>query len=80
MKFHMTKTLRLWVEAKSDDARNSARTRSQRIADILREYEEAGEAMRYLNAAGRVAWKPTPKMLTRLADAEQEVEDDLDED
>ncbi len=33
--------------------------------------------MRYLNADGRVAWKATPRMLTRLADAEREARDDL---
>jgi hypothetical protein len=78
----MKNTLRFWVEAESEDTdeQNPARTRSQRIAKILREYEKAGEAMRYLNAAGRIAWKATPKMLTRLANAEREVEDDLADD
>jgi hypothetical protein len=33
--------------------------------------------MRFLNADGRVAWKATAGMLTRLADAEQEARDDL---
>jgi hypothetical protein len=33
--------------------------------------------MRYLTADGRVAWKATPRMLVRLADAEREAEDDL---
>jgi hypothetical protein len=32
----------------------------------------------YLNADGRIAWKATPGMLARLADAEQEVIDDLE--
>jgi hypothetical protein len=32
--------------------------------------------MRYLNADGRVAWKATPGMISRLADAEQEARDD----
>ena len=39
-------------------------------------FEEAGDAMRYLNTEGEVAWKATPRMLTRLADAEQEARDD----
>jgi hypothetical protein len=47
------------------------------IAQILRKFEEAGDAMRYLNAGGRVAWKATPRMLARLADAEREAQDDL---
>jgi hypothetical protein len=33
--------------------------------------------MRYVNVDGRVAWKATSRMLTRLADAEQEAKDDL---
>jgi hypothetical protein len=44
---------------------------------LLREFEEAGDAMRYLNTNGEIAWKATPGMLTRLADAEQEARDDL---
>ena len=43
---------------------------------IFRKFEEAGEAMRHLNANGKIAWKATPAMLSRLADAEQEVRDD----
>jgi hypothetical protein len=39
--------------------------------------EEAGDAMRSLDRKGRVAWKATPRMLTKLADAEQEARDDL---
>ena len=34
--------------------------------------------MRYLNSDGRIAWRATPSMLTRLADAEREVIDDLE--
>jgi hypothetical protein len=33
--------------------------------------------MRFLNSSGRVAWKATPRMLARLADAEREAWDDL---
>jgi hypothetical protein len=35
--------------------------------------------MRFLSAGGRVAWKATPGMLSRLADAEQEAKDDMEE-
>jgi hypothetical protein len=35
--------------------------------------------MRYLNAKGQIAWKASPSMLSRLADAEREVEDDLED-
>jgi len=52
------------------------------LAKILREYEEAGEAMRHFESAaqGRIAWKATPSMLTRLADAEQDAREDLEHD
>jgi hypothetical protein len=46
------------------------------LSEILQQYEEAGDAMRYLNAQGGVAWKASPRMLARLADAERAVEDD----
>jgi hypothetical protein len=48
------------------------------IAQILRKFEEAGDAMRYLNTKGEIAWKATPGMLSRLADAEREALDDLE--
>jgi hypothetical protein len=33
--------------------------------------------MRYLDAEGQIAWKATPRMLVRLADAERDARDDL---
>jgi hypothetical protein len=79
MKFYITKVLRFWVECEFPDygAQHSSLTKSELIAQILRSFEEAGDAMRYLNAEGRVAWKASPRMLARLADAEREAEDDL---
>jgi hypothetical protein len=81
MKFRMDKTLRFWVDCSYEDRRyeNPKRMRTQLIAEILREYERSGDAMRYLNAKGRIAWKATPWMLSRLADAEREVEDDMED-
>jgi hypothetical protein len=79
MKIRMSRILRFWVECDVPDyrARNPGRTKSDLAAQILYEFEEAGDAMRFLNADGRVAWKATPRMLTRLAEAEREAEDDL---
>jgi hypothetical protein len=79
MKFRMSRILRFWVECDVPDyrARNPGLGKSELILQILREFEEAGDAMRFLNADGRVAWKATPRMLTRLADAEREARDDL---
>ena len=53
--------------------------KSTLISSILRAYEEAGDAMRFLNADGKTAWKATPRMLTSLADAEQEARDDWED-
>jgi hypothetical protein len=79
MEFRMTKCLRFWVDVEYDDIKNHGldHCRTDLIATILRKYEEAGDAMRFLNAGGRVAWKATPRMLMRLADAEREARDDL---
>ena len=79
MKLRVTSTLRFWIDveyerSKREDVHHS---RSQLIARILCEFEEAGDAMRYLNSDGKIAWKATPAMLTKLADAERDAEDDL---
>jgi hypothetical protein len=77
----MTKVLRFWVDVEYENVKNQhhGRRKADLIAAILREFEEAGDAMRYVNADGRVAWTATPRMLTRLADAEREARDDLAE-
>jgi len=78
MKFHMSKMLSFWVDVEYERIKrdNASRTRLQLLGQILRRFEKAGDAMRYLDVEGRVAWKATPRMLTRLANAEQEARDD----
>ena len=78
IKFHMSKSLRFWVDVEYERIKNhaSGHTRIELIAKIVRKFEQAGDAMRFLNADGRLAWKATPEMLSRLADAEQEARDD----
>jgi hypothetical protein len=78
MKFRMTKVLRFWVDVEHHRIKNGHpdRPRTELIARILWLFEEAGDAMRYLNTKGEIAWKATPGMLNRLADAEQEARDD----
>jgi hypothetical protein len=79
MKIRMPKVLRFWVDVEYERIKKHVpvRPRTELIPQILRKFEEAGDAMRFLNADGRVAWKATPRMLIRLADAEQEARDDL---
>ena len=79
MKFHMSKSLRFWVDVECERIKNHCPDlpRTDLLAQILGEFEEAGDAMRYLNTKGEIAWKATPGMISRLADAEQEARDDL---
>jgi hypothetical protein len=81
MKFPMSRVLRFWADVEFERIRNHCPgcSRTELIAQILGKFEEAGEAMRYLNTEVEIAWKATPGMLTRLADAEQEAIDDMDD-
>jgi hypothetical protein len=81
MRFRMTKILRFWVDVEYERVKNdtTGRPRTELISQILREFEEAGEAMRYLGTKGEITWKATPGMLSRLADAEQETQDDWED-
>jgi hypothetical protein len=80
MKFCITEVLRFWVDVEYEGIKghSSGRRKTELIAQILRRFEEAGDAMRHLNTKGKIAWKATPAMLTRLADAEQEARDDAE--
>jgi hypothetical protein len=75
----MDATLRFWIDCSYEDRKGekASRTRADLIAKILHDYERCGDAMRYLDVKGRIAWKATPWMLSGLADAEREVEDDM---
>jgi hypothetical protein len=79
MAFRLDKTLRFWVDCSYEDKKseNANRPRAELIAEILHDYERSGDAMRYLNTKGQIAWKASLSMLSRLADAEREVWNDL---
>jgi hypothetical protein len=79
MKILMDKTLRFWADVAHERIRsaNSQLSKRQLVAQILREYERRGDAMRYLNEDGKIAWKASPRFLTMLADAERDARDDL---
>src|SRR5438093_9728800 len=81
MKFRMDKTLRFWVDVAYDDIRadHIDLTKRQLVAQILRRYEERSDAMRYLDANGKMTWKASPRFLTMLADAEREAQDELED-
>jgi hypothetical protein len=79
MKILMDRTLRFWVDVaveqiKPDHANLAKR---QLVAQILRIYEQRGDAMRCLDSRGKLAWKASPRFLSMLADAERDARDDL---
>jgi hypothetical protein len=81
MKLRMDKTLRFWVDVAYDEIKldHIKFTKRQLVAQILRQYEERGDAMRYLDNQGKIAWKASPRFLTMLADAERDAQDELEE-
>ena len=44
---------------------------------MLAELEGAGDAMRYVNPHGRIAWKATPQLRNYLMDLQLDAEADL---
>ena len=81
MKFRISKTLKFWVDVACEQRKAQTPRKSKRalIAQVLHEWEEAGEAMRYLRADGKIGWKATQEMFDRLADAERDARDELGE-
>ena len=81
VKLQMDEILRFWTDVACEDLQSSGAnlTKRQLLAQILREYEQRGDAMRYLNEQGKIAWKASPRFLMMLADAERDARDDLAE-
>ncbi len=82
MKIQMDNTLRFWVGVAYENVEpdHPKLTKRQLVAQILRQYERRGHAMRYLDNQGKITWKASPRFLTMLADAERDAQDDLDDD
>ena len=81
VKLQMDEILRFWAEVACENLQSSGAnlTKAQLLAQILQQYERRGDAMRYLNANGNIAWKASPRFLMMLADAERDARDDLAE-
>ena len=47
-------------------------------AEVLAELEVAGDAMRYVNSEGRIAWKATPSLRDYLLDLQRDAEAEFD--
>jgi hypothetical protein len=82
MKLRMTKKLKFWVDVACEQrkAQTTPKGRHALVSEVLHEFEQAGDAMRYLRPDGKVGWKATPQMLDRLADAEREAIEDAEHD
>jgi hypothetical protein len=82
MKLRMTKKLKFWVDVACEQrkAQTASKSRHALVSEVLHEFEQAGDAMRYLRGDGRIGWKPTQWMLDRLADAEREAVEDAEHD
>jgi hypothetical protein len=60
--------------------RNSVHTARDRVsAGILADLEATGEAMRYLDSDGQIAWKATPRLCDYLMDLRLDAEADLED-
>ena len=60
--------------------RNGVHTARDRVsAATLAELEAAGDAMRYVNSHGRIAWKATPNLCQYLMDLKLDAEADLED-
>jgi hypothetical protein len=78
MKLRMTKKLKFWVDVACEQTktRRAGKSRQALVTEVLSEFEQAGDAMRYLRPDGKIGWKATPRMLDRLADGEREARED----
>jgi hypothetical protein len=81
MKLRISKTLKFWVDVACEQrkARDVSKNGRTLAAEVLSEFELAGDAMRYRRANGKIGWKATPRMLDRLADGEREAKDDAED-
>jgi hypothetical protein len=79
MKHRMDETLRFWLDVAWEHIKSDHEhlTKRQLLAQILRQYERRGDAMRCLDSRGKLAWKASPRFLSMLADAERDARDDL---
>jgi hypothetical protein len=81
MEYQMDKVLRECVEYACELARlgrsGGLLDRSEILAEVLIQFEGDGNAMRYVNSKGRIAWKATPQLRDFLEDLRLDAEADL---
>ena len=60
--------------------RNGVQTARELVsAEMLIELEAAGDAMRFVDAEGQIAWKATPSLRQYLMDLQLDAEADLED-
>jgi hypothetical protein len=81
MKFHLCPELGFWIEVEvsREASRYPGLSKQRLLAKVLSEFEQAGDAMRYVRADGKIGWKPTQWMLDKLADAERDAREDAED-
>ena len=83
MQIRMDKILREYADQAYETAclgRNGVQTTRDLVrGKILAELEAAGEAMRYVNPRGRIAWKATPQLRNYLMDLQLDAEADFED-
>lgn len=83
MKFRMDRIVRELVEEAWEWARlgriGGFLARDVVFAEALADLESQGDAMRYLNSKGRIAWKATPDLRDYLNDLKLDAEADLED-
>ena len=84
MPISMDKNLPVYADQAFEKAarlgRNGVHTARELVsAEILAELEATGDAMRYVNSHGRIAWKATPRLLDHLIDRQLDAEADLED-
>jgi hypothetical protein len=81
MKFRMDKIVRELVEESWEWARigrdRESVDRDRVFSETLVELESDGDAMRYVDSKGRIAWKATPDLRDYLNDLKLDAEADL---
>ena len=82
MSYRLDKILREFIEYDLEitrPGRNPVQT-AQRLflAKTLAKLEVCGDAMRTLDAKGRICWKATPALRDRIADQRWDAEDELE--
>jgi hypothetical protein len=82
MKFRMDKIIRELVEESWDWARlgrdREFGGRDEVFRDALIALESEGDAMRYLDSKGQIAWKATPELRGYLLDLKRDAEADFE--